>query len=91
MFDKIKAKAAAKAMGISDKQMAEMQALQKQIEEIEIRHEDNGIVVKVSGDMKIKYIEINGEHKEDIEKVINKALNKVQKEVSMKMAGSLRG
>lgn len=91
MINKIKRKAAAKAMGISDKQMAELESMQKQIQQISARHEEGNVVVKVTGDMKIDYIEIDGEAREDIKKAANKAFEKVQKETQKKMMGAMGG
>jgi len=91
MLDTLKRKVTAKAMGISDKKMAEVQAIQRQIAEMQYRHEENGIVVKMSGDMKVQYLEINGEARDDIRKAINKTCDKMQHELNRKMmeSGSL--
>lgn len=94
MFDTLKRKVAAKTMGVSDARMAEMQEMQRKIAEIQYKHEEDGIMVKLSGDSKIQYLEINGERRDDIKKVLNKAHDKMQHEVSKKMmndAGGLSG
>lgn len=94
MLNAIKRKASAKMLGISDKQMIEMEAMQKEISAIEYRHEEDGIVVKMSGDMKIVFLEINGESREDVKKVINKTHDKLQQELArkmMSMGGGLGG
>lgn len=94
MLNKLKRKVSAKAMGISDQQMAEMETMQRQISQMQYRHEENGIVVKMTGDMKVEYLEINGEAREDIKKVINKAHEKMQHELTrkmMEMGGGLGG
>ena len=74
MFGKVKRKAASKALGISEKEITQME-----------------IVVKVTGDMKIAYLEIDGESKEELVKVINKAFEKSQKEIQKKMMGQMGG
>ncbi|MCH7640722.1 YbaB/EbfC family nucleoid-associated protein [Patescibacteria group bacterium] len=91
MFGKLKRKATAKAMGMSDKQVSEMESMQRQMADINLRYEKDGIVVKVTGDMKIDYLEIDGSEREDIKKAVNKAFKKVQLKMAQKMAGSFKG
>lgn len=61
------------------------QQLQKQLEQIEHTEEKNGIKVKVDGTQKIKYLEINGEERNDLVVIINNAMKEVQKKSAKKM------
>lgn len=92
MFDKIKQLAQLKKM--RDQAMA----IQKQLaaEEIEI-NEDN-IRIVISGDQKIKLLEIDGLTNERVVEMINKAIKKSQEMAAKKLAemsgglsGMLRG
>ncbi|MCX7928351.1 MAG: YbaB/EbfC family nucleoid-associated protein [Patescibacteria group bacterium] len=70
------------------------QQLQKQLEQVEHTEEKNGILVKVDGTQKIKYLEINGEERNDLVIVINNAMKEVQKKSAKKMmeaGGGLSG
>lgn len=74
MFDKIK-------------QLSEMRKIQKKISSMETTVEENGIRVKVSGEMKIIEITIIDQNDisnlgERIKRVINKALNKIKMEMA---------
>lgn len=93
ILDNIKRKASAKALGVSDKEMAQMEDMQKTMTAFQYRHEEGGIVVKLSGDGKVQWLEVNGEDREDIKSVINKAHDKMQKELAKKMmeSGGLGG
>ena len=80
------------------KQLNEMRkqakALQKELEKIEEVEESRGVKVKVSGDQKINYLEVDGEERSDIVDVINKAMKNVQKKAAKKMmdmGGGLSG
>ena len=55
--------------------------------------EDGGIVIKVSGDQKVKYLSINGEENKLLVEVINKAMKKSQETAAKKMQemGGLEG
>ena len=68
--------------------------LQKQLEEIELTEEKGDIRVRVNGAQQVVYLEINGEQRDDIVDVINKATKKVQKQAAkkmMEMGGGLGG
>ena len=94
MFNSVKRKASAKMLGISDKQMVEMEQMQREISAIEYRHEEDGVVVKMSGDMKVQFIQIDGETREVVKKAINKAHDKLQQVLArkmMSMGGGLGG
>jgi len=69
-------------------------ALQKQLEQIVEVYEEGNIRVKVTGDQKLQYLEVDGEERNDIVKVINKAMKNVQKTAAKKMlemGGGLSG
>ncbi len=68
--------------------------LQKQLEEIELTEEKGDIRVRVNGAQQVVYLELNGEQRDDIVDVINKATKKVQKQAAkkmMEMGGGLGG
>lgn len=68
--------------------------LQKQLEEIELTEERGDIRVRVNGAQQVVYLEVNGEQRDDIVDVINKATKKVQKQAAkkmMEMGGGLSG
>lgn len=88
MFDKVK----------QGKQLLQMRQQAKQLksalEEIEHSEEDGDIKVKVNGAQEVIYIELDGEKRDDLVKVINEANKKVQKESAkkmMEMGGGLSG
>ncbi len=68
--------------------------LQEELEKIEETAEKGGIRVKVTGDQKVTYLEVDGEERSDIVDVINKAMKDVQKKSAkkmMEMGGGLSG
>lgn len=68
--------------------------LQRELEKITETVEEKGIKVKVSGDQKVLYVKVDGEEREDMADVINKATKKVQKKAAkkmMEMGGGLSG
>jgi DNA-binding protein YbaB len=88
MFDKIQ----------KGKQLLQLRQQAKQIqselEKIEHTEEKGNIRIKVNGSGKVTYLEINGERREDLENIINKAMETVQKESAKKMmdmGGGLSG
>lgn len=56
-------------------------------EKVEI--EESGIRVVVRGDQRIERIEINGEENQPLVKLLNKALESVQKKAASKMMGEM--
>jgi hypothetical protein len=80
MFDK--AKLAIQALKLK-------KALESEITEME----ENGVVIKVSGDQKIKYLSVNGAENKILIEVINKAMKKSQENAAKKMQdlGGLEG
>ena len=91
MLGKLKRKAAARSMGVSEKQIADLESMQREVALMEFKHEEGDVTVKVSGDMKIQYLSVDGESRDDIKKAINKAFEKSQKEMAKKMMGSMGG
>lgn len=88
MFDKVK------QLGELNKMRQQAKALQQELEKITETVEEKDIKVKVSGDQKVLYVKVDGEEREDIADVINKATKKVQKKAAkkmMEMGGGLSG
>ena len=87
-FDKFK------QLGNLNKMRQEAKALQKELEKEIESYEKGDIRVKVNGAQEILYLEIDGEDRNDIVEVINKAMKKVQKKSAKKMlemGGGLSG
>jgi DNA-binding protein YbaB len=80
MFDK--AKLMAKAFKLK-------KALESELTELE----ENGVLIKVSGDQKVKFLSINGAENKVLVEVINKAMKKSQESAAKKMQdmGGLEG
>lgn len=72
MFDK--AKLMAQAFKLK-------KALESEITEIE----ENGILIRVSGDQKVKYLSINGDENRMLIEIINKAMKKSQETAAKRM------
>jgi len=76
------------------KMRQQAKALQKELEKIEHVEEGRGMKVKVNGTQNIVYVEIDGDQKEDLVDLINKAMKNVQKKSAKKMlemGGGLSG
>ncbi len=67
------------------KMRSEAMEMQKKLKEVVESLEKGGYKVKARGDQRIDYIEINGESQPELVKVINEALEKVQKTAAKKM------
>jgi DNA-binding protein YbaB len=68
--------------------------LKRELEKIEHSAEHGDLKVKVNGAQEVTYIEINGESRDDLVKLINEATKSVQKEAAKKMmdmGGGLSG
>lgn len=80
MFDK--AKLMAQAFKLK-------KALESEITEIE----ENGVLVRVTGDQKVKFLSVNGAENKILVEVINKAMKKSQESAAKKMQdmGGLEG
>lgn len=80
------------------KQLAQMRQqakqLQKQLQEVDHTEESGDIKVRVTGDQKLEYLEIDGQERKDVMNVINSAMKNVQKKAAkkmMEMGGGLSG
>lgn len=88
MFDKVKQLANLKKM--RDQAMA----IQKQLAQEEIVIEEDNIKIVISGDQKLKLLEIDGLTNERVLELINKAIKKSQEVAARKLAemsGGLSG
>lgn len=73
---------------------SEAKKLQDELAQISHSEEKKNMRVKVRGDQKIEYIEIDGESQEQLVELINKAMQEVQKKSAkkmMEMGGGLGG
>lgn len=75
------------------KMMAQAFKLKKALESEVTEMNESGIIVKVSGDQKIKYLSVNGEENKMLVEIINKAMKKSQEGAAKKMQdlGGLEG
>lgn len=75
------------------KLMAQAFKLKKALESELTEVEENGVLIKVSGDQKIKFLSINGAENKVLVEVINKAMKKSQENAAKKMQdmGGLEG
>lgn len=75
------------------KMLAQAFKLKKAVEAEIIDYEEAGIVVKVSGDQKVKQLVVNGVENKILVEVINKAMKKAQEAAARKMKemGGLEG
>ena len=75
------------------KLMAQAFKLKKALESELTEMEESGILIKVSGDQKIKYLSINGVENKALVDTINKILKKSQEVAAKKMKdmGGLEG
>lgn len=75
------------------KMLAQAFKLKKAVEAEIVELEENGVLVKVSGDQKIKFLSVNGIENKVLVEVINKALKKSQEAAAKKMKdmGGLEG
>jgi len=67
------------------KMIAQAFKLKKVVEAEIIEYEEEGIIIKISGDQKIKFLSINGVENRILIEVINKALKKSQEAAAKKM------
>jgi DNA-binding protein YbaB len=61
------------------------QALQKELQKIEIVEQKGRAEVVLSADMKIKSVKMNGEEFNDLREALNSAIDKAQKKAAEKM------
>lgn len=79
MFDRIKQGAG------TLKALNKLRQIQKQLSQERITVEEDGVKVVISGDMKIRELQTNGQNDETVAKVINHGFEKTQKIVAQKM------
>ena len=60
-------------------------AIQKELAQIEVESEKGRVKVVMSGDMKVKSVEINGEEMKDAREAFNEAVDRAQKKSAQKM------
>ena len=68
--------------------------LKRELEKIEHVEENGSLKVKINGAQEVTYIEIDGQAREDLVKLINSATKAIQKEAAkkmMEMGGGLSG
>lgn len=80
MFDKFK------QLGDLMKMKGEMERIQKQLASEEIEYEESGIKVVMTGDQKIKSIEIDGEFQGKLVDVLNKTIRRTQEVAAKKLS-----
>ncbi|MFA6007420.1 MAG: hypothetical protein WC784_02110 [Candidatus Shapirobacteria bacterium] len=75
------------------KLMAQAFKLKKALESELTEVEEGGVLIKVSGDQKIKFLSVNGAENKILVDVINKAMKKSQESAAKKMQdmGGLEG
>ncbi|MFA7300860.1 MAG: hypothetical protein WC069_00920 [Candidatus Shapirobacteria bacterium] len=67
------------------KMIAQAFKLKKAVEAEIIEYEEAGIIIRISGDQKIKFLSVNGVENKILIEVINKALKKSQEAAAKKM------
>lgn len=60
-------------------------AIQRELAMIEVESEKGRVKVVMTGDMKVKSVEINGEEMRDAREAFNEAVDKAQKKSAQKM------
>lgn len=75
------------------KMLAKALKLKRAVESEYVDVEENGVVIKISGDQKVKFLSINGIENKVLVEAINKALKKSQEAAAktMKEMGGLEG
>lgn len=74
-----------KGMGDLNELRKQAMALQKALKEIIVTEEKGRAYVKMSADMKIHEVKINGEEMNDLKDALNDAIEKSQKKAAAKM------
>jgi DNA-binding protein YbaB len=83
MFDKLS------QIGGKGAALTKMALLQRKISKHKVVVEENGVRVVVTGDGKLKSLEIDGVERDDVVNTINDAIAKAQKYAADNMQGSL--
>ncbi len=72
-------------MGELKKMRDQAMAIQKELEKEEVIVEKNGVRVVISGDQKIRALEINNKSDDDVREAINEAIKKSQEIAAKKL------
>lgn len=67
------------------KMRSQAMEMQKKLKQVVATLEKGNYKIKVTGDQRIEYLEIDGEAQPELVKVINEALEKVQKDAAKEM------
>ncbi|MBI2032894.1 MAG: YbaB/EbfC family nucleoid-associated protein [Candidatus Levybacteria bacterium] len=81
-------------LGELKKMRDQAMAIQKELQKEEIEVEKHGVVVRITGDQKIKSLSTNGRTDDDIKDAVNEAVKKAQEVAAKKlqqMGGGLGG
>ena len=81
-------------MGEIKKMRDQALAIQKELASEEIEVEKNGVRVLITGDQKIKELEVNDHSDDDVREAVNEAIKKSQEVAARKLAtmsGGLQG
>ena len=75
------------------KMLAQAFKLKRAVEAEVVEMEEGGVVVKISGDQKVKFLSVNGVENKMLVEVINKCLKRSQEAAAKKMKdmGGLEG
>ncbi len=76
-------------MGGKGAALAKMAMKQRQIVKKKFSVEEDGVKVTVTGDFKIKHLEIDGEKRFDVAKLVNEAVKKAQEYSAAEMQGMM--
>lgn len=79
-----------KQIGEIKKMRDQAMAIQKELQQEEVEVERNGVRVVISGDQKIKILQVNGKSDNDVKDAVNEAVKKSQ-EVAAKKLQSMGG
>jgi DNA-binding protein YbaB len=79
MFDKLK------QLGELGKLRSQASQMQKKMQQIVVSEEEGDVKVKVLGTGEIDYLEVSGQVRDDLKRLINKAIKNAQKESAKKM------
>ncbi len=81
-------------LGDLKKMRDQAMAIQRELQQEEVEVEKNGVRVLISGDQKIKELNINNRSEEDVKEAVNEAVKKSQEVAARKlsqMSGGLQG
>lgn len=76
-------------VGSKGKAAAKLMMLKRKIGKKKIEYQEGGIKVLVTGEGKIKRIEVEGEEQPEVKEAVNKAIEKAQKWAAKQMQGKM--